>query len=92
MVSCDKSNYGCQGGYLDKEWYFLESAGTVSEACWPYASGSGVAPKCRSTCVDNSPMTFYKSITGSLAFLGDINTLKHEIFTNGPVEGAFTVY
>ncbi len=56
MVSCDTTNYGCNGGYLDKEWYFLEAKGTVTDACWPYQSGSGSVPKCRTTCVDGSAM------------------------------------
>jgi hypothetical protein len=41
MVSCDKNNFGCEGGYLDKEWDFLEKKGTVGESCWPYESGTG---------------------------------------------------
>jgi cathepsin B len=92
MVSCDTTNYGCNGGYLDKEWYFLEGKGTVTEACWPYASGSGSVPKCRTTCVDGSAMKFYKSVTGSLVELADVTSIKMELMANGPVETGFTVY
>lgn len=92
MVSCDTDNYGCNGGYLDKEWYFLEGTGTVSDACWPYQSSSGVAPKCRTTCTDGSQLSFFKSVEGSLVELADVNSIKMEIMANGPVETGFTVY
>lgn len=92
MVSCDTTNMGCQGGYLDKEWYFLESTGTVTDKCWGYKSGAGVVPSCRTTCEDGSDMKFYKSKKGSLNQLADVESIKMEIMTNGPVETGFTVY
>jgi cathepsin B len=61
MVSCDTSNMGCDGGYLDKEWVFLENTGTVTDKCFPYASGNGNVPKCISSCADGSAPEFYKS-------------------------------
>ncbi len=92
MVSCDTLNFGCQGGYLDKEWYTLEDQGTVSDACWPYQSGSGYVPRCRTTCTDGSAMKAYKSKKNSLHKMGDVATIKMEIMANGPVETGFTVY
>jgi cathepsin B len=92
MVSCDKSNSGCQGGYLDKEWYFLESTGTVTDKCWSYKSGAGEVPSCRTTCEDGSEMKMYKSEKNSLKQLADVESIKMEIMTNGPVETGFTVY
>lgn len=61
MVSCDTSNSGCNGGYLDREWVFLENTGTVTDECRPYVSGSGNVPACQSTCEDGSSPVFYKS-------------------------------
>jgi hypothetical protein len=52
---------GCDGGYLDKEWVFLENTGTVTDKCFPYASGNGNVPKCISSCADGSAPEFYKS-------------------------------
>eukprot|EP00689_Sawyeria_marylandensis_P002030 EC822907.1.p1 GENE.EC822907.1~~EC822907.1.p1 ORF type:complete len:84 (+),score=53.33 EC822907.1:357-608(+) len=46
MVSCDKGDLGCQGGYLDREWAYLVSTGIVTDACFPYVSGDGHVPKC----------------------------------------------
>lgn len=92
MVSCDTGNMGCNGGMLDKEWYFLESTGTVTDKCWSYKSGSGSVPACRDSCEDGSDMKFYKSEKNSLKQLADIDSIKMEIMTNGPVETGFTVY
>ncbi|XP_065212779.1 cathepsin B-like cysteine proteinase 4 [Planococcus citri] len=43
ILSCDKDDYGCDGGYLDSVWDFLEREGTVTggefqtdEGCQPY--------------------------------------------------------
>lgn len=30
ITACDAENYGCDGGYLDLAWDFLEENGTVS--------------------------------------------------------------
>jgi len=32
MVSCDTSDYGCQGGYLQNAWAFLEKTGVTLES------------------------------------------------------------
>jgi C1A family cysteine protease len=48
MVSCDYNNYGCNGGYMNLAWLYLRQTGVVSEACFPYTSGSGFAPGCPS--------------------------------------------
>jgi hypothetical protein len=40
MVSCDKFNYGCDGGYLLMAWSYLLNTGAVSDACMPYSSGT----------------------------------------------------
>jgi len=54
MVECDTGNMGCSGGYLYRAWNYLEGTGIVTDACLPYASGTGIAPKCRSECVADS--------------------------------------
>ena len=54
LVSCDSSNYGCSGGYLNKAWAYLASHGAPTETCYPYASASGTAPACTTKCTDGS--------------------------------------
>jgi len=44
LVSCDTSDYGCGGGYLDHAWNYLSATGAVLDTCFPYTSQSGVAP------------------------------------------------
>lgn len=50
MVSCDKGNFGCDGGYLNKAWDYLEKSGIPTDSCEPYKSGSGNAPACPGKC------------------------------------------
>lgn len=61
MVSCDKSNYGCSGGHLDAAWDYLEKYGVVSETCFPYAAGNGLAPVCiDGICMDAKTEVYKK--------------------------------
>ena len=92
MVSCDKTNFGCNGGYLDTEWLFLESIGTVSDKCWPYESASGHVPACMNECKDGSAQKAYYSVDNSLVKMKDVESIQMEIMTNGPVETGFRVY
>eukprot|EP01017_Pseudomicrothorax_dubius_P026877 TRINITY_DN3038_c0_g2_i2.p1 TRINITY_DN3038_c0_g2~~TRINITY_DN3038_c0_g2_i2.p1 ORF type:complete len:479 (+),score=98.24 TRINITY_DN3038_c0_g2_i2:112-1548(+) len=94
MVSCDTGNYGCNGGYLDHEWEFLEFEGTVTDACVPYASGDGSVPACLSfsKCADGSALRRYYAVRGSSRGLIGEDAIKAEIVQNGPVETAFTVF
>jgi len=91
MVSCDKSDSGCHGGYLDHAWKYLAEVGIVTDACFPYGAGKGVAPACRTTCVNASiPFKKYKS-ADFYQVKGEEDIMK-EIYTHGPVEAGFRVY
>jgi cathepsin B len=90
LVSCDSSNMGCDGGYLDAAWEFIQSNGIASDVCEPYTSGNGVTGTCPKTCADGSAVKYfkasgYKHITG-------VSQIQTEIMTNGPVQVAFQVY
>lgn len=50
LVQCDSSDYGCNGGYLDRAWEYLTNTGAVSDACDPYTSGSGYVTQCVGSC------------------------------------------
>lgn len=50
MVSCDTANFGCDGGYLNKAWDYLEKKGIPSDSCEPYESASGRSPACSNKC------------------------------------------
>jgi cathepsin B len=91
MVSCDRQNYGCNGGYLNKAWSFMQTTGVVNEACYPYTSGTtGVDGACKSACTNGAAFTRYHASGYSTTAI--VSTTQNEIMTNGPVEAAFTVY
>jgi len=90
MVSCDQSDMGCQGGYLDRAWEYIHNTGIVTDACFPYTAGRGVAASCASKCVDGEAFTRYK--TKDSFQLKTVQDIQMEIMTNGPVEGGFMVH
>ena len=57
---------GCNGGWLNKAWDYLEETGAVADSCFPYAAGGGNAPSCRSTCVNGETFKKYKCESGSV--------------------------
>lgn len=91
MVSCDTRNMGCDGGNLLFAWNYLQKTGIVSDSCYPYTAGSGSAPKCNtSTCADGAKPKKYKC--KDRVHPKSVSDIKKELATNGPMEGAFTVY
>jgi len=90
MVSCDKTDMGCQGGALPNAWKYLTSSGIVTDKCMPYSAGSGTAPACPTKCADSESFTRTKAKT-AYAINGVDNMMK-EIMTNGPIQVAFKVY
>lgn len=41
MLSCDTDGQdGCTGGKVDRAWFFLRKFGVVTDACYPYNSGT----------------------------------------------------
>ena len=41
LISCHETvDWGCDGGYLDETFWYLESDGTVLNSCMPYSSGN----------------------------------------------------
>lgn len=73
-------------------WQYLVNYGVVSEACLPYASQSGVAPKCATSCTGTGSWNKYKCVKGSYVAPTTYDAMKLELSTNGPLEGAFSVY
>jgi cathepsin B len=91
QISCDSGNGGCQGGYIDAAWRFLESTGIPSDYCVSYKSGAGGdSGTCPSTCDDGSYINLYRA-TNVRSFT-DPASIQIELFTNGPIEVGFWVY
>lgn len=52
LVSCDKADYGCRGGYLDTPMRYVQTHnGLVKEECFPYVARDVVCP---SKCANGS--------------------------------------
>jgi len=90
MVSCDTGDQGCNGGMLDNLWEYLVSTGIVSDSCFPYAAGTGVAPACATKCADSEAWKKYKAT--DYFHLTTVEDIQAEIMKNGPVQAAFIVY
>ena len=92
LVECDKTDMGCQGGWLGNAWKFMESNGITTDSCEPYTSGTGKVGSCPSKCSDGSSMKLYKCKSGSVVEATSPSQIKAEIYQNGPMETGFTVY
>jgi cathepsin B len=96
---------GCQGGQLMGAWNYAKKTGLVEETAYPYLkSQGGPVPTCdpnAQPCLPESkfiktpkcskPATATKHKISSV-YSVPASSLKTELFTNGPVESAFTVY
>jgi cathepsin B len=92
LVACDRSDMGCNGGWLDHAWKYLEKTGAVTDTCFPYTSGDGSVPSCATKCVDGSAYKKYKCKSGSVVEATNPTQIKAEIYQNGPMETGFSVY
>lgn len=92
LVSCDTTDYGCGGGYLENAWEYLTNKGAVADSCFPYTAGAGVEAACATKCVDGEAFTKYKCQAGSIVNPTSVEAIKSEIYAHGPMEAAFTVY
>ena len=85
LVSCDNSNYGCGGGYLDLVWDYINTNGIPLETCDPYNSGDNdESGSCSANC-----STFYQSTT-PVPYNGPA-AIQTGLLT-GPLETCFQVY
>lgn len=90
VVSCDRSNFGCNGGYMDRVYDFLSGTGTTDEDCFPYTSGqTGHSPRCSERCQDWGNRV--EKITGWQWVNNNPNDIKAAVL-NGPVPTTMSVY
>ena len=86
---------GCNGGNRILAWEFLQREGSVSELCLPFTSGEGISNGyCPRACLDRN-QAFYKYYPNrerAVRRLLDFESIKREIFTNGPVTGGMQTY
>jgi cathepsin B len=92
LVSCDRTNFGCNGGNLATEWKYMTNKGIVTDTCFPYTAGAGVEAACVSSCISNEDYVKYTCEAGSVVKSTTVQGIKSDIYANGPVETGFTVY
>ncbi|CAH1775183.1 unnamed protein product [Owenia fusiformis] len=104
LISCNgRKQLGCEGGHLDRAWWYMRKLGVVTEECYPYTSGQNNAKgKCyinRSSlrsknvlCTSNriASQNIYQS-TPPYRIRDDEREIMKEILTNGPVQATFAV-
>nr|CAD1830018.1 unnamed protein product [Ananas comosus var. bracteatus] len=95
---------GCDGGYPIYAWRYFVENGVVTEECDPYFDNTGCVhpgcepayptPQCEKKCKDKNLLweeTKHFSIN-AYRINSDPRDIMTEVYTNGPVEVAFTVY
>lgn len=92
MVSCDKSNFGCEGGYMLSPWNYLQKTGVVTESCSPYKAATGVCPKSKVCSKRGEPYVKYKAKQTRPGYLKDVASAMKEIYTYGPITAGYDVY
>ncbi|EYB89217.1 hypothetical protein Y032_0234g3133 [Ancylostoma ceylanicum] len=106
LISCNQHRQrGCEGGYLDRAWWYIRKLGVVDEQCYPYESGDTREPgDCRIpkrsykngnglTCPASPSLdsTAYK-MTPPYRVASREEDIMTEIITNGPVQATFVVH
>jgi cathepsin B len=91
LVSCDTSNYGCEGGYLNLAWQYMQTTGVVADECYPYTSGNGANGACFTHCTARGA-TWGLHHSQTAQMFTTVADIMQEVYTNGPVEVAFSVY
>lgn len=84
LVSCDKTDSGCNGGLMDNAFAWLQSnknGQIVTEASYPYTSGGGVTGQCKYS----SSMQVGATISGHADLPHDEDQMAAWMMTNGPI-------
>lgn len=95
---------GCNGGYPIQAWRYFKRTGVVTEECDPYFDNEGCVhpgcdpayptPKCQRKCTNGNQLWRKSKHFGVTAYKvhSDPYSIMAEVYKNGPVEVAFTVY
>ena len=92
IISCDKSNYKCEGGYATRALNWGKRKGFIPEVCYPFTGKNGecIPEEHLETNECRKNAMFYKVLDYCLA-QEDVG-IKKEILKNGPVIAQMTVF
>jgi len=95
IISCDRYNFACSGGYIDRSWEHLEVIGVVSEQCFPFISNKELVPYCplAEECPGGKdiPWERFKCKNGTVRRFTEDRKIRREIQENGPMMAMFEV-
>ena len=98
MVSCDKANLGCQGGYLKASYDYLKNTGLPTLVCNPPNPGCNPAKQNGCPCTPKTDCMLYKATRVYSVIRPSDNdqakqrAIQTEVFLRGPVTVGFPVY
>jgi C1A family cysteine protease len=91
IISCDKNNYHCDGGYVNRVLNWGKRKGFIPEVCYPYNASKGECDEEHfetNECRANNYV--YRVIDYCLAT--DDKGIKKEILKNGPVIAQMVIF
>jgi len=99
---------GCDGGFPSGAWQYWVDNGVVSEECYPYPfpscdhhvpnsknpcpSNEYPTPSCPNKCSNGKTWDNSKNYGDKVYSIDGEDDLMQELYTNGPIEVAFSVY
>jgi C1A family cysteine protease len=94
LVSCDKVDGGCQGGWMDDAFEWVKgNGGLCSTADYPYTSGGGSDGTCKTTCTEvaGTKVVSYTDLAASQAAMKAALNIK-PVSIAVQASGAFQLY
>lgn len=96
VVSCDPTDMGCDGGWLNAVNHYLVRTGTVEWSCVDYFSGAtGEGGSCPAKCDDGTTVIDESKIYKAKSdknYGRDMTSMMTAIHKDGPLQVGFTVY
>lgn len=101
LISCqNRRQRGCEGGHIDRAWWYLRKKGVATEECYPYESGAtGQVGSCKArrfrheevNCPGTGRRERLHFSTPPYRIAPQENVIMQEIYSNGPVQATFKV-
>jgi hypothetical protein len=81
QVDCDTNSGGCDGGWPESAYDYVESVGGIEQASdYPYSAGSGVSNTCQA-----DPSKFVINISEYYTLSGQESEMAAHVKSTGPL-------